>query len=138
MSKSAGFTAEEKAAMKERAREAKAAAAGTDGEADLLSKIADMPQADRAMAERLHDIIKSAAPCLASKTWYGMPAYAKDGDTICFFQPASKFKSRFAMLGFSDKAKLDDGNMWPAYYAITDLTKSDEDRSASLIRLAVG
>ncbi|HEU0167847.1 MAG TPA: DUF1801 domain-containing protein [Chloroflexota bacterium] len=138
MSKSAGFTAEEKAAMKDRAAEARRGkTTEADGEADLLAKVADMPPADRAMAERLHQIIKSAAPDLASKTWYGMPAYAKDGDTICFFQPASKFKARFAMLGFSDKAKLDDGSMWPAYYALTELTEADEDRIAGLIKQAV-
>jgi hypothetical protein len=138
MSKSAGFTAEEKAAMKDRAAEARRGkTTEADAEADLLAKVADMPPADRAMAERLHQIIKSAAPDLASKTWYGMPAYAKDGDTICFFQPASKFKARFAMLGFSDKAKLDDGSMWPAYYALTELTEADEDRIAGLIKQAV-
>jgi hypothetical protein len=138
MSKSAGFTAEEKAAMKDRAAEARRGkTTEADAEADLLAKVADMPPADRAMAERLHQIIKSAAPGLASKTWYGMPAYAKDGDTICFFQPASKFKARFAMLGFSDKAKLDDGSMWPAYYALTELTEADEDRIAGLIKQAV-
>lgn len=130
---SKGFTAEERAAMREAAKEQKAAA----GESEVLAKIAEMPEVDRVRAERLHALIKAVAPELSSKTWYGMPAYAKDGDTICFFQPASKFKMRFAMLGFSDKAQLDDGTMWPVYYALTELTTEDENQIAALIKKAV-
>src|SRR3954467_9525962 len=112
---SKGFTDEEQAAMKERAQELKAAAraGGVDGESDVLAKIAEMAEPDRAMAERLHAIIKASAPSLSPRTWYGMPAYAKDGDVVCFFQPAQKFKTRYATLGFSDKAHLDEGSMWP-------------------------
>ena len=130
---SKGFTAEERAAMREAAKEQKAAA----GESEVLAKIAEMPEADRVRAERLHALIKAVAPDLSSKTWYGMPAYAKDGNTICFFQPASKFKMRFAMLGFSDNAKLDEGTMWPVYYALTELTAEDEARIGELIKKAV-
>lgn len=134
-----GFTAEEKAAMQERARELKAAARrGTaDGEADLLAKIAEMPEPDRAMAERVHAIVKAAAPTLTSRTWYGMPAYAKDADVVCFFQPASKFKARFSTLGFSDKANLDDGDVWPIYFALNALTPAAEARIAELVKRAV-
>ena len=129
--------------MKDHAEELKAAsrrgsrATKADGESDLLAKIADMSEPDRGMAERLHAIIMDSAPALAPKTGYGMPAYAKDGDVVCFFQPAQKFKSRFAMLGFSDKANLDDGAMWPVYYALTKLTAADEARIAALIKQAV-
>ena len=134
-----GFTAEEKAAMQERARELKAAARrGTaDGEADLLAKIAEMPEPDRAMAERVHAIVKAAAPTLTSRTWYGMPAYAKDADVVCFFQPASKFKARFSPLGFSDTANLDDGDVWPIYVALNVLTPAAEARRAELVKRAV-
>src|SRR5579884_1003176 len=128
-----GFTAEERAAMKERAKELKAAA----GESEVLAKIAEMPEADRALAERLHALIKAGAPDLAPRTWYGMPAYAKDGTIVCFFQPADKFKTRYATLGFSDKANLDDGAMWPTAYALTELTVEDEERIAALVKQAV-
>lgn len=130
-----GFTAEERAAMKERAKEAKAGKA--DGESDVLEKIAEMQEPDRAMAERLHALIKASAPDLAPKTWYGMPAYAKDGAVVCFFQPAQKFKSRYATLGFSDKANLDDGAMWPTSYALKELTAADEERIGALVKQAV-
>ena len=140
---SAGFTAEERAAMKEYAQERKAAArrgAGAtkaDGESDVLAKIAEMPEPDRVMAERLHALITAAAPDLAPRTWYGMPAYAKDGNVLCFFQSAHKFKSRYAMLGFSDKANLDDGAMWPTYYALRELTAAAEERIGALVKQAV-
>ena len=133
--KSKGFTPEERAAMKERARELKRGSA--DGEADVLAKIAEMPQPDRGMAERLHQIVKSAAPELVPRTWYGMPAYAKDGKVVCFFQGASKFKARYATIGFSDTANLDDGAMWPTSYALTKLTAADEKRIAALVKQAV-
>src|SRR5688572_10095442 len=116
---SQGFTAEELAAMKERAREMKRGKG--DGESDLLAKIAEMPEPDRGMAQRIHAIVKAAAPELVSRTWYGMPAYAKDGDVVCFYQSAAKFKSRYATFGFSDKANLDDGDMWPSAFAIRKL-----------------
>jgi uncharacterized protein YdhG (YjbR/CyaY superfamily) len=135
--KSGRFTAEEGAAMKERAQELKAAAARADGESDVLAKIAEMPETDRIMAERLHAIIKAAAPALAPRTWYGMPAYAKDGNVVCFFQPAQKFKTRYATLGFSDQAHLDDGTMWPACFALTELTADDEARIGALVKKAV-
>ena len=131
------FTAEERAAMKERAQELKAAAARADGESDVLAKIAEMQETDRIMAKRLHAIIKAAAPALAPRTWYGMPAYAKDGTVVCFFQPAQKFKTRYATLGFSDKANLDDGTMWPAAFALTELTAADEARIGALVKKAV-
>jgi len=130
-----GFTAEEKAAMRERAREAKRGTA--DGETDVLEKIAEMPDADRAKAERVHAIVKAAAPELTSRTWYGMPAYAKNGNVVCFFQSAHKFKARFATLGFSDKANLDDGDMWPIYFALHELTPEVEKRIAALVTQAV-
>ena len=139
-----GFTDEERAAMKERAQELKAAArrgprAGTaDGEDDVLAKIAEMPEPDRAMAERLHAIIKASAPALSPRTWYGMPAYAKDGNVVCFFQSAHKFKARYATLGFSDKANLDDGAMWPNAYALKELTDAEEARIRALVARAVG
>ena len=135
--KSPTFSPEEKAAMKERAREQKAAAEQADGESAVLAKIAEMTGSDRAMAERLHAVITSAVPTLTSKPWYGMPAYARDGKTICFFQAASKFKTRYATLGFSDEAKLDEGSMWPNAYALTKLTAADEAKIAALVKKAV-
>jgi len=135
---SSGFTAEERAAMQERAREAKAASSKADGLNDLLAKIAEMPEPDRSMAERVHAIVMAAAPNLAPKTWYGMPAYAKDGKLICFFQAASKFKVRYATFGFQPDAKVDDGSMWPIAYALTELTTVDEARIADLVKKAVG
>src|SRR5438105_3587321 len=123
-----GFTDEERAAMKEHVREFKAearrgpSAKNADGESDVLAKIAEMPKPDRAMAERLHAIIKASAPALSPRTWYGMPAYAKDGNVVCFFQSAQKFKTRYATFGFSDKANLDDGSMWPVAFALKELT----------------
>lgn len=131
-----GFTAEERAAMKERAREAKAAQSGAEAEAEVLAKIAEMDPADRHLAERVHAIVKEAAPHLGAKTWYGMPAYARDGKVVVFFQNAGKFKARYSTLGFSDEAKLDDGNMWPNSFALTTLTKEDEARIAALVRQA--
>jgi uncharacterized protein YdhG (YjbR/CyaY superfamily) len=131
---SPGFTAEERAAMKERAKELKAAA---EGESAVLAKIAEMPAADRAMARRLHAIIKASAPTLSPRLWYGMPAYAKDGNVVCFFQSGQKFKTRYATLGFSDKANLDDGAMWPNAFALTELTAADEARIAALVKKAV-
>jgi uncharacterized protein YdhG (YjbR/CyaY superfamily) len=138
---SEGFSAEERAAMKERARELKAEArANKDkaaGEHDLLAKIAEMSDPDRAMAERLHAIIKASAPELSPKTWYGMPAYAKDGKVVCYFTPAQKFNSRYATFGFNDTANLDDGTMWPTSFALTELTAVDEARIAALVKQAV-
>jgi uncharacterized protein YdhG (YjbR/CyaY superfamily) len=131
------FTDEERAAMKERAREQKESASRADGERDLLEKIAAMQAPDRAMAERLHALITASAPALWPKTWYGMPAYARDGQIVCFFQPAEKFKTRYASLGFSDKAKLDDGDMWPIAYALKELTAADEAKIAALVKKAV-
>ena len=133
-----GWTAEERAAMKERARELKAAAAKADGERAVLAKIAEMPQPDRAMAERLHALIKASAPALSPKTWYGMPAYAnQDGKVVCFFTPASKFNSRYATFGFNDDANLDQGTMWPTAFALTELTAADEARISALVKKAV-
>ena len=129
------FTAEERAAMKERAKELKSSKA--DGEGDVLAKIAEMPDEDRAMAERLHALIKASAPDLAPRTWYGMPAYSKDGKVVCFFQSAAKFKSRYATLGFSDKANLDEGAMWPTAFALKKLTAADEKKIAALVKRAV-
>ena len=134
---SAGFTAEERAAMKEHARELKAAAAKADGESEVLAKIAEMTGPDRALGERLHAIITASAPALSPRTWYGMPAYAKDGKIVCFFQPAQKFKTRYATLGFNDPANLDDGTMWPIAYALTEMTADDEARIGALVRKAV-
>jgi uncharacterized protein YdhG (YjbR/CyaY superfamily) len=134
---SKGFTDEERAAMKERAQELKAEARKADGESALLAKIAEMPEPDRAMGERLHAIIKASAPALSPKTWYGMPAYAKDGKVVCFFQSAHKFKSRYATLGFSDEANLDEGAMWPTAFALTEFTAADEARIAALVKKAV-
>jgi len=131
------FSAEERAAMEEAAREAKRGKG--NGEADVLAKIAEMDESDRKMAERIHAIIKKAAPELTSKTWYGMPAYVNAaGKTICFFQPAAKFKTRYSTLGFQDAAKLDDGNVWPNAYAITKLTAADEATIATLVKTALG
>jgi uncharacterized protein YdhG (YjbR/CyaY superfamily) len=140
---SKGFTDEERAAMKERARELKAAASRgpraskADGESDVLSKIAEMQASDRAMAERLHTIIKASAPALSPRTWYGMPAYAKDGNVVCFFRSAEKFKTRYATFGFSDKANLDEGDMWPTDFALKKLTAADEARIGALVKRAV-
>ena len=134
---SRGFTAEERAAMKERARELKAARSKAEAESDVLAKIAEMEEPDRVMAERLHAVIKASAPELSPKTWYGMPAYARDGKVVCFFQSAQKFKTRYATLGFSDEANLDDGNMWPNAYALTKLTSADEAKIAALVKRAV-
>jgi len=134
-SKSKGFTAEEKLAMKERVKELKADKA--DGESEVLAKIAEMPERDRAMAERIHAIVKAAAPGLAPRLWYGMPAYSKDGNVVCFFQAAQKFKTRYSTFGFSDKARLDDGNVWPTAFALMKLTAADEERISALVRGAV-
>ena len=134
---SAGFTEEERLAMKERAKELKAGGKKEDGEGDVLAKIAEMPERDRAMAERVHAIVKASAPGLSSRTWYGMPAYAKDGNVVCFFQSAQKFKTRYATLGFSDKAKLDEGNVWPVGFALKELTAADEASIGALVKRAV-
>jgi uncharacterized protein YdhG (YjbR/CyaY superfamily) len=131
-----GFTDEERAAMKERAQELKAGKA--DGESAVVAKIAEMSERDRAMAERLHALIKASAPALSPRLWYGMPAYARDGDVVCFFQGAQKFKTRYSSLGFSDKAKLDEGAMWPTAYALKELTADGEARIAALVKRAVG
>src|SRR4029453_10384434 len=133
---SSGFTAEERAAMKERARELKAEAQKADGENAVLAKIAEMPAPDRAMAERLHAIIKASAPVLSPKTWYGMPAYAKDGKVVCFFQAADKFKTRYAMFGFNDSANRHEGAMWPVTFALAELTAADEARIGALVKRA--
>jgi uncharacterized protein YdhG (YjbR/CyaY superfamily) len=140
--KSEGFTAEERAAMRERAKELKAQARANkkkaEGESDLLAKIAEMPEPDRAMAERLHEIVKASAPALSPKTWYGMPAYAnKDGKVVCFFQSAQKFDSRYATLGFSDEANLDEGAMWPTSFALKELTAAEEAKIGELVKRAV-
>ncbi|HZD41231.1 MAG TPA: DUF1801 domain-containing protein [Terriglobales bacterium] len=132
-----GFTAEERAAMKERARELKAEAKKAEGENDVLEKIAEMPEPDRAMAERIHAIIKASAPALSPKTWYGMPAYAKDGKIVCFFQSAEKFKARYATFGFNDTANLDEGAMWPVAFALKQLTATEEERIVALVKKAV-
>jgi len=132
-----GFTDEERAAMRERAREQKADKA--DGESEVLAKIAAMPAPDRVMAERLHAIITASVPSLSPKAWYGMPAYAnKNGQMICFFQPAEKFKTQYATLGFSDKAHLDDGDMWPVYFALKELTAATEAQIVALVKKAAG
>ncbi len=130
-----GFTDEERAAMKERAQELKADKA--DGESDVLAKIAEMPKPDRAMAERLHAIIKASAPGLSPRTWYGMPAYAKDDKVVCFFQSAHKFKARYATFGFSDKANLDEGTVWPVAFALKELTAAAEAKIGALVKKAV-
>jgi len=138
-----GFTGEERAAMKERARELKAGArrgpraAKEDGEGAVLAKIAEMTEPDRAMGERLHAVIKASAPALSPRLWYGMPAYTKDGKIVCFFQPAQKFKTRYATLGFNDPANLDEGTMWPTAFALTELTAADEARIGALVKKAV-
>jgi uncharacterized protein YdhG (YjbR/CyaY superfamily) len=138
-----GFTAEERAAMKDRVQELKAAgrrgarAAAADGESEVLAKFAEMPESDRALGERLHALIKATAPALEPRLWYGMPAYALDGKLVCHFQPAQKFKTRYATLGFSDNANLDDGAMWPVAFAVTKLTAADEARIAALVTRAV-
>lgn len=135
-----GFTAEEREAMKERARELKAARrprTKADAESEMLARIAEMPEPDRTLARRLHDIVTVTAPELAPRTWYGMPAYAKGGTVVCFFQGASKFKTRYATLGFNDSANLDDGTMWPTAFALTELTPANEARIAELVRKAV-
>jgi len=142
---SQGFTDEERAAMKERAQELKAEARRgpranknkADGDSDVLAKIAEMPEPDRAKADRLHALITASAPALSPRTWYGMPAYAKDGKVLCFFQSAQKFKTRYATLGFSDKANLDEGAMWPTAFALKELTADVEARIAALVRQAV-
>ncbi len=140
---SKGFTDEERAAMKERAQELKAAARRgpradkADGESAVLAKIAEMPKPDRAMAERLHAIIKASAPALSPRLWYGMPAYAKDGKVVCFFQSAQKFNTRYATLGFSDAANLDEGAVWPVAFALTELTAAEEARIGALVKKAV-
>jgi len=142
-STSEGFTDEERAAMKERVGELKAAARcgpradKADGESAVLAKIAEMPEPDRAMGERLHALIKASAPSLSPRLWYGMPAYAKDGNVVCFFQSAQKFKTRYATLGFSDKANLDEGAMWPTAFALTELTEASEARIGALVKKAV-
>jgi uncharacterized protein YdhG (YjbR/CyaY superfamily) len=130
-----GFSAEEKAAMRARARELKDK---TDGETAVKAAIAGMAPADRAIAKRVHELVKAAGPDLTPKTWYGMPAYAKDGKVVCFFRDAGKFKERYAMLGFNDSAKLDDGSMWPVAFALTKLTAADETRISALVKKAVG
>ena len=133
-----GFTAEEKAAMRARIKEEKLQLERGEGEAAVIAAIAAMPPPDRAMGERLHQIIKAAGPSLATRTWYGMPAYTKDDQVLCWYQPASKFKVRYGQLGFSDEAKLDDGRMWPIAYALPELTKDDEARIAALVKKAIG
>ena len=140
---SEGFTDEERAAIKERARELKAAARRgpsadkADGESAVLAKIAELPEPDRAMGERLHAVIKASASALSPRLWYGMPAYAKDGNVVCFFQSAQKFKTRYATLGFSDKANLDEGHMWPTAFALKELTATEEARIGALVKKAV-
>jgi uncharacterized protein YdhG (YjbR/CyaY superfamily) len=141
--KKKGFTDEERAAMKERARELEKErrrgrrASEADGERDVLAKIAEMPESDRVMAERLHSIIKASAPALSPRTWYGMPAYARDGKVVCFFQSAAKFKSRYSTLGFGDAANLDDGAMWPTAFALTRLTAAEEAKISALVKKAL-
>ena len=135
---SSGFTADERAAMKERSRELKAAREShADGESDVLAKIAEMPERDRVMAHRIHEIVRSTAPDLSPRTWYGMPAYAKDGKIVCHFQSAGKFKTRYATLGFSDKANLDEGAMWPVAFALNEMTPDTEQKVIALLQRAV-
>ena len=134
---SSGFSAEEKAAARERVRELKAEAAKADGKTQLLAAIAKMQEPDRSIAKKVHDLITAAAPALAPKTWYGMPAYAKDGNVICYFQNAGKFNVRYQTLGFSDKAKVDDGAMWPIQYALSKLTAAEEAKITALVKKAV-
>ena len=135
--KDTGFTAEEKAAMRERVRELKAEKSKADGESDVLAKIAEMPRADRTMATRIHKIVKASAPDLTPRTWYGMPAYTKDGNVVCFFQSAAKFKSRYATFGFNDSANLDKGAMWPTSFAMKKLTAAEENKIGALVKKAV-
>jgi uncharacterized protein YdhG (YjbR/CyaY superfamily) len=135
--KSKGFTAEERAALRERARELKADAAKVEGEEAVLAKIAEMPEPDRSMAKRLHQIVTASAPALTPRLWYGMPAYAIDGKVVCFFQAAQKFKTRYSTFGFSDKANLDHGSMWPSAFALKELTAKEEAKIAALVRKAV-
>ena len=134
---SRGLTADERSAVRERALELKAEAEKADGESAVLAKIAEMPAPDRAMARRIHALIKATAPGLSPKTWYGMPAYAKDGKIVCFFQSADKFKARYATFGFSDEAKLDEGAMWATSWALKELTTADEGRITALVKKAV-
>jgi uncharacterized protein YdhG (YjbR/CyaY superfamily) len=142
--KSEGFTDEERVAMKEHAQELKIAAqrgsraSKADGESDVLAKIAEMQEPDRTMAGRIHALVKASAPALSPRTWYGMPAYERDGNVVCFFQSAQKFKSRYATLGFSDKANLDDGHMWPTAFALKELTAAEEARIVALLKQALG
>ena len=137
MTKKKGFTDEERAAIKARARELKAEARAADGERDVLAAIAELPEPDRAMAERLHALITAGAPALSPKTWYGMPAYARDGKVVCFFQSAQKFKTRYATFGFSDAANLDEGSLWPVAFALKELTAAEEKRILALVKRAV-
>ncbi len=137
MTKKKGFTDEERAAMKARARELKAEARAADGERDVLAAIAELPEPDRAIAERLHALITAAVPALSPKTWYGMPAYARDGKVVCFFQSAQKFKTRYATFGFSDAANLDEGSLWPVAFALKELTAAEEKRILALVQRAV-
>lgn len=135
-----GFTADERQAMKDRAKELKSRtrrSAKADTEGEVLARIAEMSEADRVLAERLHAVVKAHAPALTSKLWYGMPAYARDGKVLCFFQSAAKFKTRYAVLGFSDEARLDDGAMWPTYFALTELSPEVEERIGALLKQAV-
>jgi len=132
-----GFTAEERAAMQDRVQEMKVAARGADGENEVLAKIAEMSEPDRAMGKRLHAIVKASAPALSPRTWYGMPAYAKDGKVVCFFKSAEKFKTRYAEFGFSEAAKLDEGGMWPVAFALKKLTAAEEARIGALVKKAV-
>ncbi|WP_249018776.1 DUF1801 domain-containing protein [Conexibacter sp. S30A1] len=134
----AGFSAEERAAMRERLKEERAGQKGVEAEREVLAKIAEMEAADRVLAQRLHEIIRAAAPALAPRTWYGMPAYAKDGKILCYFRDAKKFKTRYALFGFSDQAKLDDGEMWPTDFALTQITPEVERRIVELLGRALG
>jgi uncharacterized protein YdhG (YjbR/CyaY superfamily) len=136
--KDKGFSAEERAAMRERAQELKAAKSREEAENDVLAKIAEMPKADRDLAERIHAIVKDVAPGLAARTWYGMPAYTRDGKVVCFFKSAAKFNSRYATLGFEEAASLDKGSMWPTSYALTELTPADETKIRALVKKAAG
>jgi uncharacterized protein YdhG (YjbR/CyaY superfamily) len=136
--KAKGFTADERSAMKERLEELKAEGQRAEGEGAVLAKIAELPQPDRYLAARIHHIVKANAPGLVPRTWYGMPAYARNGDVICFFQSAHKFKTRYATLGFSDKARLDDSRMWPTAFAVKELTEEEEVRVAELVKKAAG
>lgn len=137
VAKKSVLTSDEKAAMRELVRERKAALSKADAEKECLAKIAEMPPSDRAIAKKIHALVKANAPMLDAKTWYGMPAYARGGDIVCFFQSASKFKARYATFGFTDKAKLDNGNVWPTYFGLAKLTPADETKIASLVKKAV-